>query len=305
MQPNGTPQPDAPTTFDAHTAVEPLGGGRYLARMDPSWWIVAGPNGGYVAAALLRAVEEEVAAAAPPEQGRRRLRTASLHYLRPPSEGAVEVVVELDRVGRSVVNTTATMRQDGRTLVRALVVAAVDRPSPLAFDEDPGLPVLPDGSPVPPPETLPVPDVDPERDVPMRSHYDLRWVLGDLPFRPAAPASASTPGVPGDPVGRDGPRARSGGWLRLAEPRPVDELLLAAMCDAWMPPLFSRVEVPLAVPTVDLTVHFRGRPDPDDGWCFIEVASPVARDGYLVEHARLHDRHGRLLAESRQLAVVA
>jgi acyl-CoA thioesterase len=109
-----------------------------------------------------------------------------------------------------------------------------------------------------------------------------------------------------DLPGADGPpSARSGGWIRLAEARPTDELVLVAMADAWMPPLFSRMEVPLAVPTIDLTVHLRGRPDPDDGWCFIETASPVARDGYLVEHARLHDRRGRLLAESRQLALVA
>lgn len=34
------------------------------------------------------------------------------------------------------------------------------------------------------------------------------------------------------------------------------------MSDAWVPPLFSRVDEPLAVPTIDLTVHFRGRQPP-------------------------------------------
>jgi acyl-CoA thioesterase len=60
----------------------------------------------------------------------------------------------------------------------------------------------------------------------------------------------------------------------------------------------------VAVPTVDLTVHFRGLPSEDSLWCYVEFASPVARDGYLVEHGTIRDATGRLLAEVRQLAVV-
>lgn len=289
--PTPGPAAAAPTRFDTDTAVTPLGDGRYRARMDKSWWIIAGPNGGYVAATILRAVLAEVAEKAPAEGAERRARSATFHYLRPPQEGEVEVEVTLDRVGRSVVNASAEMSQGGHTMVKGLFAVATDRPGEVAFDEDPGLPVI-DGRRVPPPEEIPLVPVDPERDVPMRSHYDLRWVIGDLPFRPTSDPDRAT--------------ARSGGWIRLAADREVDELLLCAITDAWMPPMFSRVQVPLAVPTVDLTVHFRGRPtDPSDPWCFIDVASPVSRDGYLVEHGRIHDRHGRLLAESRQLAVVA
>lgn len=286
----GPPGTTGRTRFDTDTAVTSLGGGRYGGRMDTSWWIVAGPNGGYVAATILRAVLEEVATNASAEGTERRARSATFHYLRPPAEGEVEVEVSLDRVGRSVVNASATMTQHERTMVKGLFAVATDRPSEVAFDEDPGLPYL-DGRQVPPPEDIALVPIDPERDVPMRSHYDLRWVIGDLPFRPGS--------------GTDDATARSGGWIRLAADRPVDELVLCAMADAWMPPMFSRVEVPMAVPTVDLTVHFRGRPrDTADPWCFIDVASPISRDGYLVEHGRIHDRHGHLLAESRQLAVV-
>ena len=93
--------------------------------------------------------------------------------------------------------------------------------------------------------------------------------------------------------------------MRPAEPVAVDEVVLLAMSDAWMPPLFSRVDEPLAVPTIDLTVHFRALPDDPMDHCFVVFESPLAADGYLVEHGRLLDRHGRLLAESRQLAVLA
>ena len=71
--------------------------------------------------------------------------------------------------------------------------------------------------------------VGPERDVPMSSHYDMRWVLGDLPFRPGP-----------------GARAHVGGWIRLVGDVAVDEVVLPAMSDAWLPPIFSRLALPLA-----------------------------------------------------------
>jgi acyl-CoA thioesterase len=176
--------------------------------------------------------------------------------------------------------------------VIALAALAADRPTELAFDEGEGLPRLPDGEPVPLPEQVPSIQVDVDRDVPMRTHYDLKWVLGDRPFQPL-----------------DGPAptertAHCGGWLRPAEAEPIDEVVLAAMTDAWLPPIFGRVDEPLAVPTVDLTIHFRGLPEDPLDHCFVEFASPLARDGYLVEHGRILSRSGRLLVESRQLAVL-
>jgi acyl-CoA thioesterase len=77
------------------------------------------------------------------------------------------------------------------------------------------------------------------------------------------------------------------------------------MSDAWLPPVFSKVDHPLAVPTIDLTVHFRALPEDPLDHCFVVFDSPLAQGGYLVEHGRILDRRGRLLAESRQLAVVA
>lgn len=288
--PTTAPPPDRPAgdaAFLCHTRVEAAGAGRYRGRIDRSWWIISGPNGGYVAAIVLRAVVAEVVARGA-DPARRRPRSATFHFLRPPSEGPVEVEVTVEREGRSVTEVSARMTQEGRTLVLALVAVAEDRVAPVSFDEDPGLPALAGGVGVPAPEDVPAEDPDPERDVPMRAHYDLRWVVGDRPFHPS-PAGAS---------------ARCGGWMRLADPCPVDEVVLVAMSDAWLPPVFSRVDQPLAVPTVDLTVHFRARPGEASGWCFVEFTSPVAAEGYLVEHGRLLDRHGRLLAESRQLAVV-
>ncbi|MGB3411550.1 MAG: thioesterase family protein [Microthrixaceae bacterium] len=272
------------TVFAEQTSIKRIDDGRYSAMVDGSWWIIAGPNGGYVAAIVLRAIVAEVA------DPNRRPRSITLQYLRPPVEGEVQVEVTIERAGRSVTNVTARLTQEGRTLVLAMASLGVDREAPTSFDESPGLPLMPDGSRVPAVSEVPAVEVDPSRDIPMRQHYDLRWVLGHRPFSGDLPVDAT---------------ARSGGWIRPAEDEPIDEVVLAAMSDAWMPPIFSRIAEPLAVPTIDLTIHFRGLPTDPLDYCFALFDSPLARDGYLVEHGRIYSSDGRLLIESRQLAVVA
>lgn len=276
---------DGSTEFERDTAVDPLGEGRYRARISRSWWILVGPNGGYVAAVLLRAVLAEVA-----DPSRRPI-SATFHFLRPPAEGAVEVEVVLERSGRSVTNVSARMTQDGRLLVLALVALGTARGTSMDFDETDGLPSGPEGPVAMWSDIAPAP-VDPERDIPMRSRYEMRWGFGGIPF-----------------MREEGAAADSAGWLRLKESPPVDEVVLVAMADAWVPPVFSRSTDQVAVPTVDLTVHFRGRPSDeltgaDAAWCFGRFTSPLARDGYLVEHGSLWDVDGRLLADVRQLAVL-
>ena len=47
--------------FDRDTLARPLGGGRFAARIDPGWWVVAGPNGDLTdeaKAKLLRALHD-------------------------------------------------------------------------------------------------------------------------------------------------------------------------------------------------------------------------------------------------------
>jgi len=289
-------EPVRTSRFATDTAVQSLGGGRYEANIDHSWWIIHGPNGGYVAAIILRAMVAEAAATdlavTDPAEHAKQARSATFHFLRSPVEGPVRIEVAVERSGRSVTNLSARLIQNGRLMVVALAAVAAPRPSAVMFDDDPGFASLPGGPPPRPTDVAPQP-IDPDRNVPMRSHYDMRWVFGDLPFHPNP-----------DLV----PTARCGGWLSLAEPvERVDETVLCAMSDAWLPPIFSRIDRQVAVPTVELTVHFRRRPPedhPDAGWCLIDVTSPVAEDGYVVEHGRILGPDGRLVAESRQLAVV-
>jgi acyl-CoA thioesterase len=254
--------------FATDTAVTRAGPGRYTGHIDEGWWIQRGPNGGYLAAIVLRAILAEVADAD------RSPRSITLHYLRPPVAGPCEVAVAVERAGRGLTTVTARLAQDGRDCILALAALGVARDGP-SLDEHP----RPD---VPPPEALTRADGVP--GIPIRERYDTRLGIGTPPFQ-------------------YGDEALTGGWIRTVDDDPLDEVLLVALTDAWPPAVFSRMEVPLGVPTIDLTVHFRQAPPCTPGWALVRFRTTFAAEGYVEEDGEVWSADGRLLAQSRQLAV--
>lgn len=265
------------TRFAQDTAVAPVGDGRYTARIDRGWWIERGPNGGYLAAIVLRAILAEVAN---PE---RRPRSLTLHYLRPPVEGRCEVHVVVERAGRGMTTVSARLSQDGNDCVVGLAALGVDRPGPGLTDL-----AAPDVTPVSE-ET----ETSAEREitVPLRARYESLPRFGGEPF-----AGAS--------------EALTGGWIRTVDGDPVDEILVAALTDAWIPAVFTRLELPVGVPTIDLTIHFREAPapaptpTPASPWSLVRFRTSLAAEGYLEEDGEVWSADGRLLAQSRQLALL-
>jgi len=261
------------TRFATDTAVSPLGLGRYAATIDRGWWIERGPNGGYLAAILLRAVMAELAD--PP----RRPRSLTLHYLRPPVEGPCEVVVVVERAGRGLTTVSARLVQDDRDCILALVALGLDRPGPEVHDHPAPAVHGPDDAPRRPASPSGMPDI------PFRHRFEVRPAIGSPPFTV-------------------GSAAETGGWIRTTDHDPVDDVLLAALTDSWPPAIFSRLEERVGVPTVELTIHLRGAPRPGDDWCLVRFRTQEVVAGYLEETGEIWSTDGRLLAESRQLAVV-
>jgi acyl-CoA thioesterase len=263
-----------PSRFAADTAVRRLDDDRFEGRIDSGWWIVRGPNGGYVTAILLRALVERVG----PDRSPRSL---TVHFTAPPVEGPVVVHTTVEREGRSVTALSARMIQDGRLVAMALAAFAVSRQGVEFADRLMPEVVTPaDAQPLPAPPMAP----------PMVERYEFLQVVGDPPIG-----------------GSD--RARSGGWIRLSEDRdaPADAVLVAALTDAWIPPVFSRLAVPMAVPTVDLTIHFRRElplagAAPDDHLLGV-FETTVAAEGFLEEDGEIWAADGTLVAQSRQLAL--
>ncbi len=263
--------------FDRETAVTPVGDGRYVARLDRAWWVHRGPNGGYLAALLLRALTDAVGDPA------RSPRSLTVHYASPPAEGELEIATRLERTGRSLTTCSARLEQDGRLIGLALAAFSQPRPGPAFNDLR-----MPD---VPPPDELLPGKIPPEApDIAFR--WDSRFAIG---------APRMTGGSPSD-------EAVTGTWIRLPEGHTVDAIVAAAITDAAIPAVFSRLDEMIIVPTVDLTIHFRSAlpapgAKPTDYVLAVFRTGAVA-EGFLEEDGEIWAADGTLLAQSRQLATV-
>src|SRR4029450_6905064 len=78
----------------------------------------------YLAALILRAITTDV------DDPARRPRSFTTHYLRPPHEGDVELIVQPERSGRTTTVATARMLQDGKLTALAVAALGRDRPGP-------------------------------------------------------------------------------------------------------------------------------------------------------------------------------
>ena len=263
----------ATTEFDLGTAVARTGTDSFGATLSPDWWVFTGANGGYLASILLRALTERV------DDPARMARSLAVHYLRPPAAGPVTVETRLVRAGRSVATVTAAMRQDGAEV--ALATAVFARARPFWPFQDAAMPEAPR------PEDTPPSSWPPELFPPVARRFTYRPLTKETAF-----------------TGEE--RAEVACWLRLVEPRPLDPVLLALVADAAAPAVFPKATQPVAATTIDLTVHFRAPADeePGDGWALTTFRSRVSVDGFVEEDGEVWSEDGRLVAQSRQLAVV-
>lgn len=259
--------------FDADTAVAPLGEGRFAAAMSERWWVGKGPNGGYVAAVILKAIQAAAGGGRPP-------RSLTVHFLRAPAAGSVEVAVTVEREGGRATFLSARLSQDGTACATALAVLS-DAWSEEGFSEV----EMPDAGA---PGELQTLDPSVEGRPNMLQNYRLRPALGEPAF--------------------SGGPARNGVWIRTREPRLLDAPLAATLLDTWFPAPYIRLDGPRPAPTIDYTVHFRSPlppagAGPEDAY-LIAFRTGTARHGFFEEDGELWSADGVLLAQSRQLALL-
>ncbi len=262
--------------FDADTALEREADGAFVGRVIPSWSVGRGPNGGFIAALLMRALLLTL------DDPAREARSLTIHFLAPAQDGPVRLTTAIERSGRSLTTLSARMYQGDAVIALALAAFAVPRVAlELSEIRMPDAASLEKAIPFPADARLPA----------FTANYTYRWGVGDPPF------SGSQ-------------HARLGGWMRLAEPRRPDTIVVAAFMDSWMPAFFPRLVRPIqpGAPTVDLTVHFRTTlPLPeakDDDYYLAVFTGPHATNGAFIENGELWSSNGVLIAESRPLALV-
>jgi acyl-coenzyme A thioesterase PaaI-like protein len=268
--------------FDRGTAVTAVPGapGRYAAELDGGWRIGGGINGGLLLAVAGRALSAELGPHRDPF-------SVTAHYLSASRPGPAEIRTEVYKRGRSLSTAGAVLVQpepDGTERERLRVLAtygdldALDGPVRTTA-EPPDLPSPEQciGSALAPAE--------------LRARAELLERL-DLRLDPACVGWAL-----GEPSGRGVIQ----GWLRLADGREPDPLMLLFAVDA-LPPTTFDLGLPGWTPTLELTVHVRARPA--QGWLRVRHETRNHAGGLLEEDAVVWDASGRLVAQSRQLAKV-
>jgi acyl-CoA thioesterase len=257
--------------FAAATSVR--GAGAAWAADVPDGFDIAGnTNGGVLLAIAGRAL---VAATQRPDPV-----TVTGHFLSPGRPGPVDIAVAVEKRGKRFATARATMRA-GETPVLAVLASLGDLGSasvPLLNEAEP--PVLPD-----PGECFLV-RPDPPFPPPFMDKVELRLHPDDAGF----------------PVGHRSGRALMRGWVRLPDGEPVDTVALLAVVDAFPPTIFN-AHLPIAwTPTLELTAHVRARPEP--GWLRCTFSTRFVSDRFLEADGEVWDARDRLVAQSRQLALV-
>jgi acyl-CoA thioesterase len=255
--------------LDDDTAVHPTRHGTYTTRLSAAWNIGATPNGGYAMTSALRALVD-VARRPDPV-------SVTVHYLRPATPDADGMITtRVVRSGRSATYATATLVQDA---TERLTVAAVlaDLSAPVSTMADPQLTVVaPD---IPPPEAcVDRGDLDQGIELPLLSRVEVR-------VRPDGRAPATVDG-----------------WVRLRDGSSPASTTLPLFADAFPPALHATVGRVGWVPTLELTVHVRRRPQP--GWVQAHITCDDVAAGMMIETGTLWDSSGALVARSRQLGML-
>jgi acyl-CoA thioesterase len=269
--------------FERDTSVREVDAGVFEGQVNRDWWIVFGPNGGFLAAMLVRAMSAAVG-----DPGR-AARSLTIHYTAAPAEGPVRIRTTAERAGRSLTTVSARMEQADRLIALAIGAFSRTRLAAIEFDEAPA----PD---VPPPEDVPLVEPHPQMP-PFSRQWEVRPAIGTPPF-----TGANAPALTGGWIRAADTAAASGG--DAIDPQPVDAALIAQLADAWIPAVFVRLAAPNPVPTIDLTIHFRADlPLPAD-YLLVSFESRLSRGGFIEEDGAIWSRDGRLVAHSRQLALL-
>jgi acyl-CoA thioesterase len=270
-------------TFADATAVGPASDGidgHFTATIADGWDIAGNANGGYLLSIAARAITTAT--------GKPDPLTVTGHFLAPGRPGPIDVQVVVHRRGGRHCTASATLTDAGGKPLLVTLATTTDlagASGPERVDSEP--PVIPDPDdcyPVEPTDTFPPPFMG---QVELRIHPD------DAGFRTDTTTSRPRP---------SGGRPRMRGWFRLPGDQPIDTHALLLATDAFPPTIFN-ADLPVAwTPTVELTSHIRDLPTA--GWLRCSFTTRFITGGYLEEDGEIWDTHGRLIAQSRQLALV-
>ena len=248
--------------------------GQLYFRVTEDWTQGRAAFGGLVVAAALRAMLPHVSE-------ERRLRSLFVSFVAPVGVGEAKIHVELLRSGRALTTLEARVFQGesvctvllgsfGEAHERELAVEPPKMPAVAAADALPEIPFV-------------------EGIFPQFTQHLAYRMTSDI-----APYSGAE-------------RAFVQGWCRLRDAERVGYPEIAALIDAWWPPIVSIAEAPLAASSMTWLINFFAELPPEglspDAWWMYEGRCDASKGGYADTDSFFWDAEGRLIARSRQLAV--
>lgn len=260
------------TSFTDTTSVTRVDSNVFRADASKDWWVVKGLNGGWLAAVTLRAASESLRTS-------RQARAHSIYYFAPVVEGEVTLQTRVMREGRTAGFVSVEAWQNATLLGSSLSVFASGMPS--RRWDDSGFPAT-------------IVDQD----------------IKGSPFGFAPPFTANiwaSSAFLGSPQGSgDSAPALTGGSCWLVEPEPIDQYVLAAATDSWLPTVMVKSQGSALALTLELSIEFNGPLAvlPKGSELVVRFRSPICADGYFSEDGEIWDREGNLMVRSRQLAIV-
>ncbi|HEV3188684.1 MAG TPA: thioesterase family protein [Acidimicrobiales bacterium] len=259
----------------AAAAVEPLGSGRFSANLSSFYTVVGHPHGGY-----LQCVMASAALAGASEEGATHLHATAVttNFINATVPGAVELRVEVRRVGRGVSFVYVSMFQDEALVVESLVTLGTLRDdSSIRYQE----------------ATMPVIDaLEKCRQSTGNEEINIMRVV-DLRLDPSCTGWWN---------GELSNQGEVRGWLRMNDGE--------ASWDAWnllfagdaLPPATLPLGSSGWVPTLQLTSYVHRVPTSE--WLRARQWAVVIADGFLDQRCELFDDTNQLVASSSQLAMV-
>jgi acyl-CoA thioesterase len=256
--------------FAGDSAVRRVGETTWRAQVAPGWDIAGNADGGYLLSLAARAAAEAA--------GRPDPVTVTAHYLAPGRAGPVGIEARVLRRGRRFATVAAEL-ESAEGPVIAILGTFGELGGYCGPERVEGLP--PD---LPAPEHCVLLEPSDTFPPPFMGRVELR-------LHPDEAVVASAVGPP-----------RVSGWFRFPSGEAVDTIGLLVAVDAFPPTVF-RTGLPLAwTPTLELTAHIRARPEP--GWLRCSFTTRFITGGFLEEDGEVWDGAGRLVAQSRQLALL-
>lgn len=262
------------TLFTDPMALTPAGDGGYDGELNEHWTIGPKVHGGAMLALCVNAARIEFGAAVEPI-------AVSGNFLWAPDPGPMRLVTAVRKRGRRVSLIDVELRQEQKVAVRAAVTLGdpEHHVAPLLSVN----PVIPLMQPEPPPGLEPIGPGHPMADiVHLARGCDIRPSLTTF--------SPRTDGGP--PVIEY--------WVRPKGVAP--DVLFALLCGDVSAPVTFAVNRTGWAPTVQLTAYLRAVPA--DGWLRVLCTTVQIGQEWFDEDHIVVDCEGRIIVQSRQLAMV-